>query len=68
MLYILLTAQISLSDQISLPLLLEMLGTMYIAIVYYQGCDVIDFKVNVIFLIESFFLHDQNLMTKTLLS
>ena len=48
-----------------LPLLLEILGNMCIAIVYYPGCDVMDFEVNLIFLIEQFFLHAQKAMTKT---
>ena len=47
------------------PLLLEILGNMCIAIVCYAGCDVMDFEINLIFLIESFFLHDQKVMTKT---
>ena len=45
-----------------LPLLLEILGNMCLAIVCYPGCDVMDFKIN---LIEPFFLHAQNVMTKT---
>ena len=48
-----------------LPLLLEILGNMWIAIVCYPGCDVINFETNLIFLIESFFLHDQKVITKT---
>ena len=48
-----------------LPVLLEILGNMCIANVYYPGCDVMDFKINLIFLIEPFFLHDQKVMTKT---
>ena len=47
-----------------LPLLLEILGNMCIAIVCYPGCDVMDFETNLIFLIEPFFLHDQKVMTK----
>ena len=49
----------------SLPLLLEILGNMYIAIVCYPGCDVINFEINLIFLIEPFFLLDQKVMTRT---
>ena len=41
-----------------LPLLLEILGNMCIAIVYYPGCDVMGFEINLIFLIEPFFLPD----------
>ena len=37
-----------------LPLLLEILGYMCIAIVCYPGCDIIDFEINLIFLIEPF--------------
>ena len=48
-----------------LPLLLEILGNMCIAIVCYPGCDVMDFEINFVFLIEPFFLHDQKAMTKT---
>ena len=48
-----------------LPLLLEILGNICIAIVCYPGCDVMDFEINLIFLIEPFFLHDQKAMTKT---
>ena len=48
-----------------LPLLLEILSNMCIAIICYPGCDVIDFEINLIFLIEPFFLHDQKVMTKT---
>ena len=38
---------------------------MCIAIVCYPGCDFMDFEINFIFLIEPFFLHDQNVMAKT---
>ena len=38
---------------------------MCIAIVCYPGCDVMDCEINLIFLIEPFFLHDQKVMTKT---
>ena len=48
-----------------LPLLLEILGNMSIAIVCYPDCDVMDFEISLIILIEPFFLHDQNVMTKT---
>ena len=47
-----------------LPLLLEIWGNMCIAIVCYPGCDVMDFEINLIILIEPFFLHDQKVMTK----
>ena len=48
---------ILLTDQISLfwlPLLLEILGNMCIAIVCEQGCDVKNFRINLIFLIKPF--------------
>ena len=48
-----------------LPLLLEILGNMYIATVCYLGCDVMDFQINLIILIEPLFLYDQKVMTKT---
>ena len=38
---------------------------MCIAIVCKPGCDVMSFEVNLIFLIKPFFLHDQNVVTKT---
>ena len=47
-----------------LPLLLEILSNMGIAFVCYPGCDIMDFEINIIFLIEPFFLHDQKVMTK----
>ena len=48
-----------------LPLLLEILDNMCIAIVCYPGCDVMDFEINLIFPIQPFFLHDQKAMPKT---
>ena len=51
-----------------LPLLLETLGNMCITIIYYPGCDVMGFEINLIFLIEPFFLHDQKVVTKTWIS
>ena len=48
-----------------LPLLLEILSNICIAIVCYPGCDVMDFEISLIFLIEPFFLHGQKVMTKT---
>ena len=48
-----------------LPLLLEILGNICIAIVCYPGCDVMDFEINLIFRIEQFLLHDQKVVTKT---
>ena len=40
---------------VSLPLLLEILDNLCIAIVCFPGCDVINFEINLIFLIKSFF-------------
>ena len=37
-----------------LPSLLEILGNMCIAIVCFPGCDIINFEINVIFLIKPF--------------
>ena len=48
-----------------LPLLIEILTNMCIAIFYDPDCDVMDFEINIIFLIKLFFLHDQKFMTKT---
>ena len=48
-----------------LPLLLEILGNMCIAIVCKPGCDVINFKINLIFLIKPFFYMTKNVKTKT---
>ena len=52
--YDFLTKNILLTDQISMP------GCLYL-----PGCDVMDFEINLIFLIEPFFLHDQKAITKT---
>ena len=43
----------------------EILGNMCIASVCKQGCDVMNFKVNLIFLIKSFFLYDQKVVART---
>ena len=48
-----------------LPLLLEILGNMCIAIVCYPGCEVMDFEINLIILIKQFFLYAQKVKTKT---
>ena len=37
---------------------------MRIAIVCLSGCDVINFEIDLIFVIKLFFLHDQNVKTK----
>ena len=48
-----------------LSLLLEILVNMCIAFFCYPGCDVLNFEINLIFLIEPFFLHDRKVKTKT---
>ena len=58
----------SLSFIVWLPLLREILGNMCIVIVYQPGCEVMHFEVNLIFLIKSFFLHDQKVITKNEMS
>ena len=57
-------------DQISLfgCIYFETLGIMCIAIVCKPGCDVMNFEVNPILLIRPFFLHEQNIVTKPLIS
>ena len=37
---------------------------MSIAVVCEPSCDVMSFEVNLIFLIEPFFIHEQNAVTK----
>ena len=37
---------------------------MCIAVICYPGCDVMDFEIKLIFLMEPFFLRDQKVMTK----
>ena len=46
-------------------LLLETMGKMCIVFVSGPGCDVMNIEINLVFLIEPFFLHDQKVMTKT---
>ena len=48
-----------------LPLLLEILGNICIAIVCLQGCDVINFKINMIFLIKPSLYMTKKVKTKT---
>ena len=43
----------------------EILGTMCIANVFKPGYDVMDFEVNLVFIIKLFFLHDRKFLTKT---
>ena len=47
-----------------LPLLCEILGNMCIAIVCKPSCDVMNFEVNLVFLIQPLFLHDQKVSNK----
>ena len=47
-----------------LPFLCEILGNTCIAIVYEPGPDVINFEINLIFLIKPIFLNDQKVKTK----
>ena len=47
-----------------LPLLRGVLGNMCIVTVCEPGCDVINFEINLIFLLMPFFLHDQKVKTK----
>ena len=49
---------------VCVPLLLEILGCMRIAIACYPDCDVINFKINFILLIKPIFLHYQKVKTK----
>ena len=48
-----------------LPLFLEILGNMYIAIVCQPGCDVINIENNLIFLINPFLYMTKKVKTKT---
>ena len=48
-----------------LPLLCEILGNMCIPIICKPGCDVMNFEVNLFFLIKPFFLHDEKVVTIT---
>ena len=47
-----------------LPLIWEILSNTCIVIVCQPNCDVMNFKINLIFLIKPFFLHDQKVKTK----
>ena len=59
--YIILIDQILLSGYLYLC---EILGNMCIAIVCKPGCDVMNFEVNLIFLIKPFFLHGKKVVTR----
>ena len=47
-----------------LSLLKEILSNMLIVIVFYSGCEVINFKINFMFLIKPFFLHGEKVKKK----
>ena len=47
-----------------LPLLREILGNIHIVILCKPDCDVVNFEINLIFLIKLFFLHDKKVKTK----
>ena len=49
-----------------MSLRLEIQGNMFIAIVFFPGCDIINFEINLIFLIKPFFVHDQKVKKKKL--
>ena len=49
---------------ISLPLLLEMLGNMCIVLVCFPGCDIINFEINLGFLIKPFSYMTKEVRTK----
>ena len=51
-----------------LLLLLQIFDNIYIAIVCFTGCDVINFGVNLNFLTKPVFLHDRKLKTKISIS
>ena len=55
---------ILLTDLVSLRLLPKILGNMSIVIVCLPGCDVMNFEINLIFLIKTFFLYDQKVESK----
>ena len=46
-----------------LCLLREMLGSMYLVIIFEPSCDVINLVINLIFLIKPVFLHEQKVKT-----
>ena len=47
-----------------LSLLRQILGKMCIVIFYLPGCDIINFQINLIFLIKPFSMHDKNFKTE----
>ena len=49
---------------IKLSLIREKLSNICVAILYEPGCDVINFKSNLIFPIKPFFLHAEKVKTK----
>ena len=51
-----------------LPLFFEILGNKCIAIICYPGCDIINFEINLIFLIKAVFLNKQKINIKIWIS
>ena len=51
-----------------LCLLCEILYNMWFRTVCWSGCDIINFNINLIFLIKPLFLHDQKVKTKIQIS
>ena len=49
-----------------LLLLLDMFGKRCAAIVFLSGSGLMDFEINLIFLIELLFVHDQKVMKKVI--
>ena len=49
---------------VSLPLLRDILGNMSNVIVCKSNCEIINFEINLVFLIKSFFLDGQKVKTK----
>ena len=53
---------------VCLPLICEILSNMFVVILCYPGCDVTNFRNNLIFLIKLYFLHAQKVKTKMWIS
>ena len=45
---------------VRLPLLLETLGHVFVTIICFPGCDIINFEINLVFLIKPFFYMTEN--------
>ena len=59
-----LSCYIQLTDQISFQINFQILGNMCIGIACFPGCDVINFEINLIFLIKPFFYISKKLRQK----